>query len=81
MLIRSIPTHEILQIGSQKWGISDRAIASIIAKARQQLLLSLESKRDENLALEIATRNELFRLALEKGKLQTALSIVVLLMP
>ena len=74
-LVQGMPTRAILRYASEKWGVSTRTGEYLIAKARQQLLLTLEAERNESLALELATRNELLRLALEAGKLQTALAI------
>lgn len=77
LLCAGVPRAKILQYGSKNWGnISDRQVDDYIRMARAWIAEAHQQAREDALALAIAQRNELLQLALQKGKLFTALQII-----
>ncbi len=77
LLLSRVNRAQILQYASNKWGeLSDRTVDSYIKKARELLKKETAIDRESALAEHIATRNQLYQIALKKQKLQTCLQIL-----
>lgn len=77
LLLSRANRAQILQYAANKWGkIGDRTVDSYISKARELLRKDTAINRTAALAEHIATRNQLYQLALKKEKLQTCLQIL-----
>ena len=77
LILSRVNRTQILQYASKKWGeISDRTVDSYISKARDLIQKETAINRKDALAEHIATRNQLYQIALKKEKLQTCLQIL-----
>lgn len=77
LLLSRVNRAQILQYASNKWGkICDRTVDNYISKARELLKNETAIDRSTALAEHIATRNQLYQIALKKEKFQTCLQIL-----
>ena len=77
LLLSRVNRAQILQYAANKWGkIGDRTVDSYISKARDLLRKETAIDRVSSLAEHIASRNQLYQIALKKEKLQTCLQIL-----
>ena len=67
LILSRVNRTQILQYASKKWGeISDRTVDSYISKARDLIQKETAINRKDALAEHIATRNQLYQIALKK---------------
>jgi hypothetical protein len=73
LLLRAWNHHQIVQYGSEKWGVSDRQVRDYLAAARKLLALDAELARPQWLEGALARALDYERRASEKDQLNTAL--------
>jgi hypothetical protein len=73
LFLRAWSHNQIVQYGSEKWGVSERQVRDYMAEARKLLALDAELARPQWLEGAIARLQEYERRAADKGQLGTAL--------
>lgn len=73
LLLRANSTHQIVQYGSEKWGVSERQVRDYLAEARKLMALDAEIERPQWLQAAIARLQDYEREAREAGRLGTAI--------
>ena len=73
LLLRAHSTHQIVQYGSEKWGVSERQVRDYLAEARKLMALDAEIERPQWLQAAIARLQDYEREAREAGRLGTAI--------
>jgi len=73
LFLRAWSHNQIVQHGSEKWGVSERQVRDYMAEARKLLALDAELARPQWLEGAIARLQEYERRAADKGQLGTAL--------
>ena len=73
LLLRAHSHNQIVQYGSEKWGISERQVRDYLAEARKLLALDAELSRPKWLEAALARALDYERRASDKDQLGTAL--------
>jgi hypothetical protein len=73
LLLRAYSHNQIVQYGSEKWGITERQVRDYLAEARKLLALDAELARPQWLEAALARAQEYERRASDKDQLGTAL--------
>lgn len=77
LLLSRANRTQILEYARKKWGeIGNSTVDVYINRARKLIQKDTSEDRKANLAEHIATRNQLYQIALKKNKLQTCLQIL-----
>lgn len=76
LLLTGYPTHEILRLVAEKWGVADRTVEYYIAQARRSILEASEERKVEVVAEHIEMRRNLLRKAHEGKDYRLALDIL-----
>ncbi len=73
LLLRAYSHHQIVQHGSEKWGVSERQVRDYLAEARKLLALDSELARPQWLEAALSRLQEYERRASDKDQINTAL--------
>ena len=73
LLLRAWNHNQIVQYGSEKWGVSERQVRDYLAEARKLIALDAELERPQWLEAAVARLQEYERRASDKEQLGTAL--------
>jgi hypothetical protein len=73
LLLRAHSHNQIVQYGSEKWGITERQVRDYLAEARKLLALDAELARPQWLEAALARALDYERRASDKDQLGTAL--------
>ena len=73
LLLRAWNHNQIVQYGSEKWGVSERQVRDYLAEARKLMALDAELERPQWLEAAVARLQEYERRASDKEQLGTAL--------
>jgi len=76
LLLRAWNHNQIVQYGSEKWGISDRQVRDYLAEARKLIALDAELERPQWLEAALARLQEYERIARENGQVGLAMTSV-----
>jgi hypothetical protein len=76
LLLRAWNHNQIVQYGSEKWGVSDRQVRDYLAEARKLLALDAEIERPQWLEAALARLQDYERIARENGQVGLAMSAV-----
>ncbi len=73
LILRSYTHHQIVQHGSELWGVSERQVRDYMAEARKLIALDSELERPQWLQAALARLQDYERLARDKGNLSIAI--------
>lgn len=73
LLLRANSHHQIVQYGSETWGVSERQVRDYLAEARKLMALDSEIERPQWLQAAVARLQDYEREAREKGNLGIAI--------
>jgi hypothetical protein len=76
LLLRAWNHNQIVQYGSEKWGVSDRQVRDYLAEARKLLALDAEIERPQWLEAALARLQDYERIARENGQIGLAMAAV-----
>jgi len=76
LLLRAWNHNQIVQYGSEKWGVSDRQVRDYLAEARKLLALDAEIERPQWLEAALARLQDYERIARENGQVGLAMAAV-----
>lgn len=75
LLVKGASRPDILQFGSTKWGLGNRAIDDIIKAATQRLKVAASTIREAELGKALERREDLYRQALTTQQISVALQV------
>lgn len=73
LLLRAHSHHQIVQYGSETWGVSERQVRDYLAEARKLMALDSEIERPQWLEAAVARLQDYEREARAKGNLSVAI--------
>jgi hypothetical protein len=76
LLLRAWNHNQIVQYGSEKWGISERQVRDYLAEARKLMALDAELERPQWLEAALARLQDYERIARENNQVGLAMTAV-----
>jgi hypothetical protein len=76
LLLRAWNHNQIVQYGSEKWGISERQVRDYLAEARKLMALDAEIERPQWLEAALARLQDYERIARENNQVGLAMTAV-----
>jgi hypothetical protein len=76
LLLRAWNHNQIVQYGSEKWGISERQVRDYLAEARKLMALDAELERPQWLEAALARLQDYERIARENNQVGLAMNAV-----